>query len=79
MPAEWGAMSTDGQLWLAEDVVQLPRRLAEYVVCHELLHRQVPKHDGAFRLLLSRYVPDWRAREGELGGWTLALSQGPLC
>ena len=73
MPAEWGAMSTEGRLWLAEDVVRLPRRLVEYVICHELLHRRVPKHDGVFRLLLSQYLPDWRTRERELAGWTLAL------
>jgi hypothetical protein len=38
MRAKWGSMSTRGTLTLAADLVHLPRRLAEYVACHELLH-----------------------------------------
>ena len=44
-----------------------------YRICHELLHLQVPHHNRLYRLVLSRYIPDWRERERELGMWALAL------
>lgn len=76
MRAKWGSMSTRGTLTLASDLARLPRRLAEYVVCHELLHLQVPNHNGAYRLLLRRHMPDWQERERELGRWVLVLCTG---
>jgi len=76
MRHKWGSVSTAGNLTLARDLVRLPWRLAEYVVCHELLHLRVPTHNRLYRLLLSRHIPDWREREEELGRWVLALGQG---
>ena len=75
MRNKWGSMSTRGTLTLADDLLRLPRRLAEYVIGHELLHLRIPKHDGAFRLVLSRHMPDWVEREQELGRWVLKLSE----
>jgi predicted metal-dependent hydrolase len=73
MSAKWGSISTAGNLTLARDVLRLPRPLVDYIICHELLHLQVPHHNRLYRLLLSRYIPDWRQRERELGRWALAL------
>jgi len=67
MRNKWGSVSTAGNLTLAGDLLNLPRRLAEYVVCHELLHLRVPGHNRLYRLLLGHYIPDWRERERELG------------
>jgi predicted metal-dependent hydrolase len=75
MRSKWGSVSTRGTLTLADDLLHLPSRLVAYVFCHELLHRQVPKHNATYRLLLTRYLPDWREREGDLGQWVLALDQ----
>jgi len=69
MRQKWGSVSTAGNLTLAEDLLELPQRLAEYVVVHELLHLQVPHHNALYRLLLLRYLPDWRQRERDLGSW----------
>jgi len=69
MGAKWGSISTAGNLTLARDVLQLPRPLVDYIICHELLHLQVPHHNRLYRLVLSRYIPDWRERERELGRW----------
>jgi predicted metal-dependent hydrolase len=49
----------------------MPRRLVEYVICHELLHLRSPTHNKLYRLLLSQHIPDWRERERELGRWVL--------
>jgi len=71
MRNKWGSISTAGNLTLASDLVNLPRHLVEYVICHELLHLTVPAHNGVYHLLLSRYIPNWREREQELGRWML--------
>jgi predicted metal-dependent hydrolase len=74
MRNKWGSISTAGTLTLARDLLDMPPRLVEYVVCHELLHLTVPTHNRVFHLLLSRHIPDWREREQELGRWVLEFS-----
>jgi hypothetical protein len=56
---------------LAQQLTQPPRRFAEYVVVHELLHLRAPRHNGMYELLLGRYLPDWRERERALTGRVL--------
>lgn len=75
MRNKWGSISTAGTLTLADELQQLPTRLVEYVVVHELLHLMVPTHTKAYHLLLGQYVPDWQAREYELGGWIMTSDQ----
>ena len=43
-----------------------PPELVEYVVVHELTHLRVHGHGPAFWLLMSRRLPDWRARRSRL-------------
>jgi predicted metal-dependent hydrolase len=71
MRKKWGSISTAGTLTLASDLLDMPERLVEYVICHELLHLKVPTHSKLYRLLLSQHIPDWREREQELGRWAL--------
>lgn len=75
MRNKWGSVSTAGTLTLADELQQLPPRLVEYVVVHELLHLIVPTHTKVYRLLLSQHVPDWQSCEQELGGWIIASNQ----
>jgi hypothetical protein len=72
MRNKWGSISTAHNLTLTSNLLLMPYRLVEYVICHELLHLQVPAHNKLYRLLLTWYIPDWRLREQELGRWTLA-------
>jgi predicted metal-dependent hydrolase len=67
MRKKWGSISTAGTLTLARDLLDMPHRLVEYVVCHELLHLKVPTHNRVYRLLLGQHIPDWQEREQELG------------
>jgi len=71
MRNKWGSISTAGTLTLASDLLDMPCRLVEYVICHELLHLKVPTHNRLYRLLLSQHIPDWQDREQELGRWVL--------
>ncbi len=76
MRNKWGSISTAGTLTLASDLLSVPRRLVEYVICHELLHLKVPTHNRVYRLLLSRHIPNWRERERELGRWVSVRDVG---
>ena len=71
MRHKWGYISTAGTLTLAADLLNLPRRLVEYIICHELLHLQVPHHNKLYYLLLTQHIPNWQSRAQELGRWML--------
>ncbi len=65
-------VSTAGTLKLSKDVLGVPRDLAEYVVCHELLDLRLPNHAKGFKAMLRAYVPDWEERERRLAGWVVS-------
>jgi predicted metal-dependent hydrolase len=66
MTSRWGSCSGRGNINLNRSLCYLPSHLAEYVVCHELIHLRVFNHSKAFKAMLSQYMPDWKAREKEL-------------
>lgn len=72
MRRKWASISSKGTLTLARDLLQVPPDLADYVICHELLHLKIPSHNKAFHAMLSAYVPDWQDRELRLAAWGLA-------
>lgn len=47
-------------------LLQLPVRLADYVICHELIHLRERHHSRTFWALLESIQPDWRERKQEL-------------
>jgi len=71
MRNKWASCSTNGTLTLSADLLRLPYDLAEYVICHELVHLRIPHHGKGFRALMGCYMPDWRQRELSLAGWIL--------
>lgn len=58
----WGSCSQDGSLNFHWRTIQLPPRIVEYVVVHELVHLIEPHHTEAFWRLLERAMPDMGAR-----------------
>ncbi len=63
MRSRWGSCNTrTGKILLNVYLAARPRECLEYVIVHELAHRQVPNHGVAFWALVERYLPDWRAR-----------------
>lgn len=68
---KWASCSSRGTLTLSDDVLRLPKDLAEYVVCHELVHLRVPGHGKAWQAMMGAHLPDWRARERRLAGWVV--------
>jgi|FLYN01.1.fsa_nt_gi predicted metal-dependent hydrolase len=69
MYSRWGSCSSKGNINLNRSLCYLPPHLAEYVVCHELVHLRIFNHSKAFKDMMSQYMPDWKAREQELKGY----------
>jgi predicted metal-dependent hydrolase len=62
----WGSCSTKGNLNFNWRLLQLPLRLIDYVVAHEMAHLMVPNHDPAFWKVLKEIQPDCMERRDEL-------------
>lgn len=63
---KWGAASPDGQVRVHWAAMQLPLRLIDYVLAHELAHVHEPHHGPDFWQLVSRVMPDYEERKHEL-------------
>ena len=58
----WGTCGKDGTLLFNWKLLQLPVRLADYVIAHELAHLIEPHHGPGFWQVLDRAMPDWKSR-----------------
>lgn len=66
MKSKWASISTAGRLTLNADLLNIPRRLGEYVIAHELIHLLAPNHGKVFKSFLQAYMPDWEQWEKQL-------------
>lgn len=62
----WGSCGRDGTLSLNWRVLQMPIRVVDYVLVHELCHLVEPSHRPEFWRALERALPDWRERKDEM-------------
>lgn len=62
----WGSCSAKGNLHFNWRLLQLPLRLVDYVVAHEMAHLAVPDHSPRFWKVLELIQPDSQARREEL-------------
>lgn len=62
----WGYCTRGGRLSFSWQLIALPERLREYVLCHELVHLLEHNHSKAFRRKLASILPDHSSREREL-------------
>jgi predicted metal-dependent hydrolase len=62
----WGSCSKNGVIFFNWKLLQLPVRLVDYVIAHELTHLAEANHDSAFFDALSRAMPDWKRRKDDL-------------
>ena len=56
----WGSCSKNGVLFFNWRLLQLPVRLIDYVIIHELVHIQEPHHSPEFWQAIERALPAWR-------------------
>jgi predicted metal-dependent hydrolase len=62
----WGSCGKNGRLYFNWKLLQLPVRVIDYVIAHELAHLLEPHHGPALWTILDRSLPDWRMRADEL-------------
>lgn len=60
--SRWGSCSSLGNLNFSWRLVMAPPPVLEYVVIHELMHRNEPNHGPAFWRGVERYCPRYRER-----------------
>lgn len=59
----WGSCGRNGVVYFNWRLLQLPVRLADYVIAHELVHLREGHHGPAFWAALERALPDWQTRK----------------
>lgn len=62
----WGSCSNHGNLNFNYRIVDLPPRLAEYIVIHELCHLKEMNHATSFWNLVAVAMPDYKEARAEL-------------
>jgi predicted metal-dependent hydrolase len=67
----WGSCTKSGNLLFNWRLLQLPVRLIDYVIVHELTHLAIPNHGREFWRAVERALPDWRIRKDEFEGGAL--------
>lgn len=58
----WGSCSSRGNLNFNWRLLLMPEAIMDYVVVHELAHRQEMNHSAAFWQIVETYLPDYRER-----------------
>lgn len=59
----WGSCGKNRRVYFHWRTIQLPPRIVEYVVAHELVHLVEPNHSPAFWKRLRRCMPDYARRK----------------
>jgi predicted metal-dependent hydrolase len=62
----WGSCHTNGRIHLNWRLVQMPMRLVDYVVAHEVAHLLEMNHSPRFWRAVARVMPDYAERRREL-------------
>ena len=62
----WGSCHASGRILLNWRLIQMPARLIDYVVVHELAHLREMNHSPRFWAVVAREIPDHTARRHEI-------------
>jgi predicted metal-dependent hydrolase len=71
--SEWGSCNYKGEIRLSWRLIQLPPRLADYVVAHEVAHLVELNHSARFWAVVETLFPGHAAARRALGDWTALL------
>lgn len=66
MTSRWGSCSTKKNISLSIYLMQLPDKLIEYVIAHELAHTKHMNHSPKFWLLMEELIPNTRKLRKEI-------------
>lgn len=73
LSSRWGSCSSRRDITLNYLLMELPWRLIDYVLLHELVHTRHLNHSREFWSLLERLMPDAQSRRREIKGWRPAI------
>jgi predicted metal-dependent hydrolase len=59
----WGSCGKNGAIYFNWRLLQLPVRLIDYIVVHEMAHLIEHNHTREFWKILDRAMPDWQERK----------------
>lgn len=63
---KWGSCSPDGHIRLNWRLIQAPKDVTDYVICHELAHLTHMNHSRDFWRLVQSIFPDYKTQEKTL-------------
>ena len=66
MSTKWASCSTNGNLNFNLDLLDLDKKIGDYVIVHELLHFNVPNHGKLWKSLMTAYLGDYERLERRL-------------
>lgn len=66
MKRKWASCSTNGNLHFNSDLLNLDRKLGEYVIVHELLHFRTPNHGRLWKSYMNIYLSTWQELDRQL-------------
>ena len=73
MKTRWGTCNSEvGRIWLNLELAKKPPVCTEYIVVHELVHLVERSHNGRFRNLMDRALPQWSLHRDQLNQAPLA-------
>lgn len=64
----WGSCGKNAVLFFNWRLLQLPVRLIDYIIVHELAHLREPRHSSEFWQAIDRALPEWRKLKDALSG-----------
>jgi predicted metal-dependent hydrolase len=66
MRNKWASCSTAGNLSFNSELIELDRKIGDYVIVHELLHFSVPNHGRLWKSLMRAHLGDYEKMEAKL-------------
>ena len=66
MRNKWASCSTSGNLNFNSELLEMNRRIGDYVIVHELLHFKVPNHGKLWKSLMHVHLGDYEKIEEKL-------------
>ncbi len=66
MKNKWASCSTNGHLNFNDELLNIEKKLGEYVIVHELMHFRTPNHGLLWKNYMNAYMPDWELLDNKL-------------
>jgi len=66
MSNKWASCSTAGNLNFNAELLQMERKIGDYVIVHELLHFSVPHHGKLWKVLMRAHLGDYERLDDQL-------------